>query len=60
MSAEIIAWLRSAEGEAWSRDRTRYQPSGPIPAMYREPGPVDQAWDPCGRLPLAATGDDAP
>ena len=50
-SPHLIDWLRSDEGEAWSRDRARWRPSGAVPAtaMFRAPGPVNAEWDPCGR-----------
>jgi hypothetical protein len=51
VSAEIIAWLRSPEGEEWSRQRNQYSSSA-APLMDRRTGPVNQADDPCGRLPL--------
>ena len=62
--SEVIEWLESDEGVEWSRQRTQYQPAGPIPATYRTPGPVDPSEDPTGRPPLtpeeiAATGEVA-
>ena len=62
MSADIIAWLRSEEGEAWSRSRAAYQPTTSPPCLYRQ-GPGDVAEDPAGRPPvkgpalIAATGE---
>ena len=63
MSTEIIAWLRSAEGEEWSRRRIECPfYSGQFPVMRRD-GLVDPAEDPCGRPPIvpgqamAATGE---
>ena len=53
MSADVIAWLRSPEGEEWSRSQpqsTFYM--GQIPDMRRD-GLVDPAEDPCGRPPLS-------
>ena len=50
--SDVIAWLESPEGEEWSRDRTRWQPSSAAPATYRTPGPVNPAEDPTGRPPL--------
>ena len=48
MTAEVIAWLRSPEGEEWSRERDRWQGSSAAPRMYqRDPG--DPAEDPAGR-----------
>ena len=64
MSADIIAWLRSAEGEAWSRARAIRSSffTGRAPSPYKDPGPVNAAEDPTGRPPtkgpaqIAATG----
>ena len=42
------AWLRSPEGEAWSRRRSETGPLG-TSATFRRDGLVDQAEDPCGR-----------
>ena len=53
MSADIIEWLRSPEGEEWSRSRAQnpfYIGAGPSPA--KDPGPVNADWDQCGRPPL--------
>ena len=50
MSADIIAWLRSPEGEAWSRDRNAHG-SSPAPRMWQE-SLGNPAEDPCGRPPL--------
>jgi len=63
MSADVIAWLESPEGEEWSRDRTRYQTTTAAP-RYFQWGPGDPAEDPTGRGPItpgkdAATGDGA-
>jgi len=58
MSAEIIAWLRSPEGEEWSRTRRQcpfYE--GPDPGEMVQQGPGDAAEDPTGRPPI--TGKDA-
>ena len=52
MTADVIAWLRSPEGEAWSRNRVVYLPSNP-PSMRRD-GPVNPSEDPTGRPPLNA------
>ena len=53
MSADIIDWLRSPEGEEWSRTRFAYQPTSGPPIMYQH-DPGDPAEDPCGRPPLPA------
>ena len=48
--SEIIAWLESPEGEAWSRERSETGPMGAATTMRRD-GVVDPAEDPCGRGP---------
>ena len=66
MSGDVIEWLRSEEGEAWSRSRHQHNffNGGPAPSPVKDPGPVNQAEDPAGRLPIkgpaliAATGTD--
>lgn len=50
MSADIIAWLRSEEGEEWSRSQSRYNP-GFAPDM-RKTGPGDPAEDPTDCPPI--------
>lgn len=52
MSAGVIAWLRSPEGEEWSRSRVQHLPSD-LPSMRRD-GLVDPSEDPCGRPALSA------
>lgn len=63
MSADIIAWLNSEEGEEWSREQTRYQATGAGLAPWRSLEPAVLEDDPCGRPPLnpedAATGEPA-
>lgn len=57
MSAEIIAWLRSPEGEQWSRSRPQcsfYE--SPVPDETVQ-GPGDVTEDPTGRPPV--TGKSA-
>jgi hypothetical protein len=50
---EIIDWLRSDEGEAWSRSRVQRDFwTGPAPSPAKDPGPVNAAEDPCGRPPI--------
>ena len=44
------AWLRSTEGEQWSRRRSEVGPLGTATVMRRD-GPIDAAEDPCGRGP---------
>ena len=51
MTADIIAWLESPEGEEWSRERARYQPTS-TPPHYYQWGPGDPGEDPCGRGPV--------
>ena len=58
MSADVIAWLRSAEGEAWSRDRAVRELSSPPVRIWRT-SPGDPGEDPCGRPPLDAGKDAA-
>jgi hypothetical protein len=55
MSADIIAWLRSDEGEKWSRDHHN-RPSGVpnSPVIIATTGVVDLTQDPCGGPPLEA------
>jgi len=53
----VIAWLRSPEGEEWSRARAMADP-GPIVIMrpwWRAKGPLPRRHDPCGRPPQART-----
>jgi hypothetical protein len=57
MSAEIIAWLRSPEGEEWSRTRPQrsfYEDSGPGETVQQGPGDSDE--DPTGRPPITGKG----
>ena len=57
MSADIIAWLRSPEGEAWSREQFAYQPGSPAPRYYQW-GEGDPAEDPCGRPPIKSAATE--
>lgn len=65
MSADVIAWLRSDEGEEWSRSRAQSSFfTGQAPSPYKDPGPVNAAEDPTGRPPtkgpaLIAAGVEA-
>ena len=53
MTADIIAWLRSEEGEEWSRSRGQCPfYGGQAPSPVKDPGPVDAAEDPTGRPPV--------
>jgi len=58
MSADVIAWLRSPEGEAWSRERSAYQPTTTAPRFFQW-GPGDPAEDPTGRGPITPGKDAA-
>jgi hypothetical protein len=60
MSAEIIAWLRSPEGEAWSRARSAASTTDTPSWMAAPLNTQDVAEDPCGRPPLAAEDAAAP
>ena len=46
MSADIIAWLNSDEGEEWSRLRARSDSSA-APMLWKQ-SPGNPAEDPCG------------
>jgi len=60
VSADIIAWLRSPEGEEWSRGRRQCPFYEGLDAGDDGPmGPGDVDEDPCGRPPLAATTEGA-
>jgi hypothetical protein len=54
----VIEWLRSPEGEQWSRDRAA-RPGEDIShdteTWWRATGPLPRLDDPCGR-PAIATG----
>lgn len=57
----VVEWLRSDEGEQWSRDRTMADP-GPIVIMrpwWRARGPLPRRHDPCGRPPENLTAAKA-
>jgi hypothetical protein len=56
MSAEIIAWLRSPEGEEWSRSRPErlFYESPVLDETAQGPGNSDE--DPTGRPPIAGKG----
>jgi hypothetical protein len=65
VSADVITWLRSDEGEQWSRAFHAGSPPvawmPPPVAQWRTTGPLDQTADPAGAPPLAtasATGED--
>jgi hypothetical protein len=53
MSAEVIAWLRSEEGEAWSRARSAASTADTPLWMSAPLGSQDAGEDPCGRPPLS-------
>lgn len=55
MSADVIAWLRSPEGEQWSRERHDVQPAEVVVTSGRwtpVKGRRNLAQDPCGRGPV--------
>lgn len=59
MTADVVAWLRSPDGEEWSRDRALARADGdpvvcPPQTLWRPAGPMDAASDPCGRPPVHA------
>jgi hypothetical protein len=60
MSADVVAWLESDEGQRWARDRCgrplrdfgHMVPAGAFSTSYGEVfeyGPLDPRFDPCGR-----------
>jgi len=51
MSADIIAWLESPEGEAWSREQFAYHPGAGLAPIYQT-GPGEPGEDPTGRPPV--------
>jgi len=60
VTADVVAWLRSPEGEEWSRGRALERAEGepvfcPCPqTLWRATGPLDAGSDPCGRPPAGA------
>jgi hypothetical protein len=59
MTADVVAWLRSPEGEQWSRERTLERAEGePVVCLspqtaWRTYGvPLRPDQDPCGRPPV--------
>ena len=59
----VVEWLRSPEGEQWSRDRALAGPGPTVPIQpcWRAKGPLPQRHDPCGRppgIPFAGTGSE--
>ena len=55
----VAEWLRTPEGEAWSRDRHAGRPAEFVPpegTLWRATGPLGAADDPCGRPPVKSTG----
>lgn len=56
MSAEVIAWLRSPEGERWSRDFHGGPPQDLVivTPWWRSWGRRNTGEDPCGRGPKRA------
>ena len=58
-AADVVAWLRSPEGEEWSRSRTLERAGDPVVYMqvlWRATGPLDAGSDPCGRPPVRGAG----
>ena len=53
MSADVIAWLRSPEGEAWSRERSAASATDNPLWMGAPLGSQEPSEDPCGRPPLS-------
>jgi hypothetical protein len=52
----VVEWLRSDEGEQWSRDRALASPAEidhDLETWWRATGPLSAASDPCGRPPEA-------
>ena len=54
MTADVIAWLRSDEGEEWSRARSADGMTTAAPHMYDPHGDRNPGEDPCGRPPVTA------
>ena len=59
MSDAAIAWLRTADGEQWSRERHAISSGRPefVPppqTLWRATGPLPRRHDPCGRPPEAS------
>jgi hypothetical protein len=54
VTADIIAWLNSPEGEAWSRARhqNRHDLDPGLPPRCWQLDPGDPAEDPTGRPPI--------
>jgi len=55
----VVEWLRSDEGEQWSRERAS-QPAGETSRVmvtpWRATGPLDARQDPCGGPPGIPAG----
>jgi hypothetical protein len=57
-AADVVAWLRSPEGEQWSRARA-LAADNPVtlePVLWRARGPLRRDLDPCGSGPLPVRG----
>ena len=53
MSADVIAWLRTPAGEAWSASQFQVPFYTGRHVSWGEPqGPGDDSEDPCGRGPI--------
>lgn len=60
-AAGVVAWLRSPEGEQWSRSRALAGDDGDDPIVYmqvlwRATGPLRPDLDPCGSGPVRVRG----
>jgi hypothetical protein len=63
VSADVVAWLRSPEGEEWSRDRALHRADGepvacPPQTLWRPAGPMGSDLDPCWSGPVQCGGGD--
>jgi hypothetical protein len=54
-TADVVARLRSPEGEEWSRSRAlaEDEPVVYLQVLWRATGPLDAGSDPCGRPPAS-------
>jgi hypothetical protein len=58
---QIIAWLRSPEGEQWSRrQHIGTEPWLPAPRTAFAAAVLDESQDPCGRPPMASYAGSVP
>jgi hypothetical protein len=61
----VAAWLRTPEGEAWSRTRHDREPPQELidaaaftPTWWRARGPLRRRQDPCGGPAMASASSD--